>query len=365
MPSVLDQLAAALQHRREQQEAAERAMSPAWPGFSENGDSDAAIPPIPDSLIDPALPRSEPTNTRRRREVTELNEDSPTERKVKYARITEDTCNAYALCARKRLEVQDFSSACGSYFPLQLDLNSKLIVLFAHMQGISRDLGMRDAKNFALTTDGKEQTQSMLNCVILAPTNKCYVTGASIKRFLKGDVSLHWDTWRVAQSTTQDPDAMKELVGQFLSSLTAIRNGIKDTCRIQQLIQAHNENRCINWLMNELVPDSMYVTDKHRARWAWIFAYYQEHREGGKKDHQFWHNLDKHLGELEEALTRQEPDMTARAALREIIFESALEMYRDRRSTQVIAREAPYDAPSWQLTLEARLARNLGFSASD
>ncbi|KAG8697425.1 hypothetical protein FRC09_007884 [Ceratobasidium sp. 395] len=350
MPSILDQLAAALQHQHEQQEAAERAASPAWPGFSENGDSDAAIPPLPDSLIDPTLLRSEPTNTRRRREITELNEDSPAERKVKFARITEDSCNAYALRAKKRLEVQDFSG---------LDLNSKLIVLFAHMQGVSRDLGMRDAKSFALTTDGKEQTQSMLNCVILAPTNKCYVTGTSIKKFLKGDISLHWDTWRVAQSTTHDPDAMKELVGQFLGSLTAIRNGIKDT-----LIKAHDENWCINRLMNELVPDSMYVTDKHRARWAWIFAYYKEHREGGKKDHKFWHNLDKHLGELEEALTSREPDMTARAALREIIFESALETYRNRRSTQVIAREAPYDAPSWQLTLEARLARNLGFSAS-
>ncbi|KAG8720433.1 hypothetical protein FRC09_009581 [Ceratobasidium sp. 395] len=209
MPCILEQLAAAI-NRGEQQAAAEHAAeSPGW-GSSENGDS-AAPPLVPDSLIDPALPRSEPTSTRRRGYAELDDSDTPAERKVKFARFTEDSCNAYALRSKKRLEVQDFSG---------LNLHAKLIALFAHSQSVSRDLGMRDAKSFASTVEGKEQTQSMLKALILAPTNKCYVTGASIKDFLKSDVSLHWDVWRVGQSTIQDPDAMKELLKQFLASLT-------------------------------------------------------------------------------------------------------------------------------------------------
>ncbi|KAG8720432.1 hypothetical protein FRC09_009580 [Ceratobasidium sp. 395] len=82
-------------------------------------------------------------------------------------------------------------------------------------------------------------------------------------------------------------------------------------------------------------------------------------------DNKFWHNLDKTLGEMEEALADQEPDLTARAALRELVFEHALETHRNQFPTKVSAREAPYDAPSWQVTLEAQLARGLGFSASN
>ncbi|KAG8725157.1 hypothetical protein FRC09_007146 [Ceratobasidium sp. 395] len=360
MPCVLEQLAAAI-NRREQQAAAEHAASPGW-GSSENGD--AAPPPlVPDSLIDPALPRSEPTSTRRRG-YAELDDsdvrknggrffltDTPAERKLKFARFTEDSCNAYALRSKKRLEVQDFSG---------LNLHAKLIALFAHSQSVSRDLGMRDAKSFASTVEGKEQTQNMLKALILAPTNKCYVTGTSIKDFLKGDVLLHWDVWRVGHSTTQDPDALKELLKQFLASLTSMRNDIKET-----LNKAYKESWCINRVMNELTPDSMYITNRHRARWAWILTYYREHHEGSQKDNKFWHNLDKTLGEMEEALADQEPDLTDRAALRELVFEHALETYRNQFPTKVPAREAPYDAPSWQVTLEARLARGLGFSASN
>jgi hypothetical protein len=35
-------------------------------------------------------------------------------------------------------------------------------------------------------------------------------------------------------------------------------------------------NYCINQLMNELAPEDMFVTEKHRERWAWVVSPFSE-----------------------------------------------------------------------------------------
>ncbi|QRV79670.1 hypothetical protein RhiJN_07685 [Ceratobasidium sp. AG-Ba] len=317
MTFVLDQLAAALQCQRKQQEAVERA--PSSNPSTEGDDSTPCANFVPDEAIDP--------------------------RKAKHARLVEDTCNAYNLRSTKRLEVQDFSS---------LEPEAKQIVIFAHLQAITRDLALRDAKSFVTLCEGKEQVHDMLRILLLAPTNKSYVTGNNIRDFLRRDIVLHWDSWRVAQATTQDPDAMNQLLKHLLNHLTSLRNKIKEL-----LASALRENWCINKLMNALAPDSMYVTEKHRERWSWILEYYTNSAKGN----QFWPNLDKTLKDTEEVLAHQEPDLAARAALQEMMFEEALAAYRRRCPTKATARDTPYDAPSWQVGLEARLARNHSFTA--
>ncbi|KAG8738155.1 hypothetical protein FRC10_007229 [Ceratobasidium sp. 414] len=294
---VLDRLPETLVRRREQREAADRAGSPVG-SWLEGGDRGQ---PVAEDLIDPAL-RDEPA-TGQRRQRSDSTDDDPAQRKVKYARITEQTCDAYSLRSKKRLEVQDFSA---------LDIHAKMIVLFAHAQGVSRDLAMRDVRSFATlgaNTRHVARTTPRSN---------------HINNFICGDITANWEAWKVGRSTVQDPDAMKELLRQLGNHLTGFQNEYKDILK-----QAERENWCINRLMNKLALESLYVSKKHRARWARIFSYYKGHRQQGAKENAFWSDLDKALLENEELL----------------------------RLSQVDPCDSPYDAPNWQVTLEAQLAR--------
>ncbi|CAE6511273.1 unnamed protein product [Rhizoctonia solani] len=327
MPSfTLDGLAAVIEQRRAQREAQENGITS---GSSEPDEfpeaSQIARTEVSDDLIDPALRENRedeqpvtPAQQRRRPRSESTSIETPVQRSAKYARITELACNTYTLSGSKRKEVQDFSA---------LDLHEKHIVSYALLQSLRHDLMVQEARHSSMSVN------------------------------LSSDLRTHWDDWGVSRSVVQNSDALAKLVASYSRRLTDDRFLIKSVLK-KAIIEGH----CINKVMNQITPGSMFVTDAHRGRWAWIIGYYKQHREDGSKENpRFWHDLDDSLLARNELLVSKEPDPREREEVRQIEYKDALLEYCHDHPTTEAARDSPYDMPNWQVTLEARLARKHSF----
>ncbi|EUC61328.1 hypothetical protein RSOL_391640 [Rhizoctonia solani AG-3 Rhs1AP] len=356
MPSfTLDGLAAVIEQRRAQREAQENGITS---GSSEPDEfpeaSQIARTEVSDDLIDPALRENRedeqpvtPAQQRRRPRSESTSIETPVQRSAKYARITELACNTYTLSGSKRKEVQDFSA---------LDLHEKHIVSYALLQSLRHDLMVQEARHSSMSVNLSAQTADMLRVVLMAPTNRSYVR-QELLDFIKSDLRTHWDDWGVSRSVVQNSDALAKLVASYSRRLTDDRFLIKSVLK-KAIIEGH----CINKVMNQITPGSMFVTDAHRGRWAWIIGYYKQHREDGSKENpRFWHDLDDSLLARNELLVSKEPDPREREEVRQIEYKDALLEYCHDHPTTEAARDSPYDMPNWQVTLEARLARKHSF----
>ncbi|KAB5589914.1 Glutamate receptor 3,4 [Ceratobasidium theobromae] len=343
MPFVLDHLTAAIERRRaelDQEVECEDSLPPTNNlGLDDiNAESDTEV-------------QGQEAVTGQRRSRSDST-DTPAQRRAKYARLTETTCDFYQLRGSKRVEVQDFSG---------LNAVEQSIVIFGLLQGVRQDLASKDAKGFGATSDFKQHCSLMVRVLLLSPTNKSYVC-ADFMKFLKTDVRRHFQEWRLLKSTVDEHAAFQEVIKTISNKATSERNALKSI-----LNDAAEKGHCINRLMTELAPAEVYITEKHRARWAWILAFYKEHQknvsEKKAKDNAFWQDIDKALHEYEEALVQRFPEHRDRASFRDVLFVDALRQYREEYPTQVPARNTPEDAADWQISLESRLARKHNYAS--